>query len=312
VRPGRQGMRRRKLVATAGILSATAFAATVAIGANIGLVNQAEPSSPVGQLDDHHEVSVASAVRWWAADRCDGASTLRHGKLDHFDGEIVATKSVNEAGGRGHAELRDDVGLHGGRSGGGEGEDRNRIGTIAERGQILAEHPVVGAKIVTPLGDAVGLINGDERWRPFGQHLGEAGNAKAFGSDEEEVELAFEIERTSTSRGQTIAAGVNDRNAARQPIARPAAITLATRNRPAAGRMKRLDSKLSAIVACSWMPGMVPMSAPNGVANASIRPDVVSPTNTILSLKIAGSIFGGSPESRLPIDAKRSRTSNVL
>jgi hypothetical protein len=54
-------MRRRKLVATAGILSATAFAATIAIGANIGLVNQAEPSSPVGQLDDHHQVSAVSA-----------------------------------------------------------------------------------------------------------------------------------------------------------------------------------------------------------------------------------------------------------
>ena len=32
-----------------GSLSATAFAATLAIGANFGLVNQAEPDSPVGQ-----------------------------------------------------------------------------------------------------------------------------------------------------------------------------------------------------------------------------------------------------------------------
>ena len=54
-------MRRRKLVATAGILSATAFATTVAIGANIGLVNQAEPHSPVGHLDDHHQVSAVPA-----------------------------------------------------------------------------------------------------------------------------------------------------------------------------------------------------------------------------------------------------------
>ena len=54
-------MRRRKLVATAGALSVTAFAATVAIGANFGLVGQAEPSSPVGRLDDHHGVAVVSA-----------------------------------------------------------------------------------------------------------------------------------------------------------------------------------------------------------------------------------------------------------
>ena len=54
-------MRRRKLVATAGALSVTAFAATVAIGANFGLVGQAEPDSPVGRLDDHHHVVPASA-----------------------------------------------------------------------------------------------------------------------------------------------------------------------------------------------------------------------------------------------------------
>jgi hypothetical protein len=54
-------MRRRKLVATAGALSVTAFAATVAIGANFGLVSQAAPSSPVGRLDDHHH-QMATAV----------------------------------------------------------------------------------------------------------------------------------------------------------------------------------------------------------------------------------------------------------
>ena len=54
-------MRRRKLVATAGALSVTAFAATLAIGANFGLVGQAEPDSPVGRLDDHHHVVVQNA-----------------------------------------------------------------------------------------------------------------------------------------------------------------------------------------------------------------------------------------------------------
>jgi hypothetical protein len=54
-------MRRRRLVATAGALSVTAFAATVAIGANFGLVGQAEPDSPVGRLDDRHKVTVVEA-----------------------------------------------------------------------------------------------------------------------------------------------------------------------------------------------------------------------------------------------------------
>lgn len=55
-------MQRRKLVATAGALSVTAFAATLAIGAAFGLVGQAEPDSPVGRLDDRHRVVAASAA----------------------------------------------------------------------------------------------------------------------------------------------------------------------------------------------------------------------------------------------------------
>lgn len=54
-------MRRRRLVATAGALSVTAFAATVAIGANFGLVGQAEPDSPVGRLDGVHQVTAVAA-----------------------------------------------------------------------------------------------------------------------------------------------------------------------------------------------------------------------------------------------------------
>jgi hypothetical protein len=42
---------RRKLVATAGVLSATAFAATVSLGATFGLFEVAQPQSPVGHLD---------------------------------------------------------------------------------------------------------------------------------------------------------------------------------------------------------------------------------------------------------------------
>ena len=55
-------MRRRKLVATAGALSVTAFAATVAIGASFGLVGQAEPDSPVGRLDAKAPTAQAVAV----------------------------------------------------------------------------------------------------------------------------------------------------------------------------------------------------------------------------------------------------------
>ncbi len=43
-------MQRRKLLATAGVLSATAFATTVCLGANLGLFGLTEPDSPVGHL----------------------------------------------------------------------------------------------------------------------------------------------------------------------------------------------------------------------------------------------------------------------
>jgi hypothetical protein len=48
------------LVASAGALSATGLAATIAFGANFGLVSQAAPSSPAGRLDGHPKVAVAS------------------------------------------------------------------------------------------------------------------------------------------------------------------------------------------------------------------------------------------------------------
>jgi hypothetical protein len=55
-------MRRRRFMATAGALSVTAFAATLAIGANFGLVGQAEPNSPIGRLDDRRQVAASGAT----------------------------------------------------------------------------------------------------------------------------------------------------------------------------------------------------------------------------------------------------------
>jgi len=46
---------------------------------------------------------------------------------------------------------------------------------------------------VSPGADAVGFVDGDERGLAAGEHLGEAGDAEAFGGDEEEVECAVEV-----------------------------------------------------------------------------------------------------------------------
>ena len=51
-------MERRKLLATAGALSLTAFAATVGLGATFGLFGVTQPDSPVGRLDDRRAAAV--------------------------------------------------------------------------------------------------------------------------------------------------------------------------------------------------------------------------------------------------------------
>ena len=51
-------MERRKLVATAGALSVTAFAATLGLGATFGLFGVTQPDSPLGRLDDRRAVAV--------------------------------------------------------------------------------------------------------------------------------------------------------------------------------------------------------------------------------------------------------------
>jgi len=46
---------------------------------------------------------------------------------------------------------------------------------------------------VTPDADAMGFVDGDQRWLAAGEHLGEAGDAHPLGGDEEKVERAVEV-----------------------------------------------------------------------------------------------------------------------
>src|SRR4051794_21537417 len=83
------------------------------------------------------------------------------------------------------------------------------------------------------------------------------------------------------------AAPENGRNAERRPIAVAVMNTIAMRDPRGAGAMNRFDRKLSAMLACIWMPAIFPdLSSETGVVNTSFRPDAEArPTNTILSLK---------------------------
>ena len=103
------------------------------------------------------------------------------------------------------AELHGDIVLHDRR--GGSGERDHRSGP--QRGQILAEHAVVGAEIVAPLRDAVGFVDGDQGGLALGEHLGKAGDAEALGRDEEELQGAVEVVDAGLARGGAVAAGVD-------------------------------------------------------------------------------------------------------
>ena len=92
-----------------------------------------------------HDRGSARAVRQQLAD---GRGALARVALEHLDRYVGATKPVNKAVARIlEAQLGDDVVLDHGRRGGGECDDRRR----AQRGQPLAEHAIIGAKVVAPL-----------------------------------------------------------------------------------------------------------------------------------------------------------------
>ena len=77
---------------------------------------------------------------------------------------------------------------------------------------MLTEQAVVGAEVMTPLRDAVGLVDGDEAGLAFGEHLRKAGNAKALGSDEEKLERAGKIGAAGFASGLARQAGVDAGN----------------------------------------------------------------------------------------------------
>jgi hypothetical protein len=112
---------------------------------------------------------------------------------------------VDETHGIVESELRQDIVLHDG--GGRGGKRQHRRGT--QQVQVLAEHAVVGAKIVAPLRDAVRLVDGDKGWLALAEHLGEAGNAKPLRRDEEKLQGAAQVVDAGLSRRLAIEAGVD-------------------------------------------------------------------------------------------------------
>ena len=111
------------------------------------------------------------------------------GELDDLDGEIVAAEAVDEESWLRELELGNDVFLDCWRRCRSEGDD----GRGTEGREEVAEGAIVGAKVVAPGGDAVGLVDCYEAGLFPGEHLGEVGDAHALGRDEKELEGAVEV-----------------------------------------------------------------------------------------------------------------------
>jgi hypothetical protein len=90
----------------------------------------------------------------------------------------------------GGAELLGDVGRHPGVGGRGRREDRDAGGQLA---QERADPPVVGAEVVSPVGDAVRLVDDDEPGvggQPRQHLVAELGVGEPLGGDEQDVDVA--------------------------------------------------------------------------------------------------------------------------
>ena len=104
----------------------------------------------------------------------------RRRHLHHFDAKVFAAEAINKSRCVCHSQLGDDVVLHARSGRGGERDDRCRT----QCRHKLPEHTIVRTKVVPPLRDAVGLVNGDQRWFPFCEHLDETGHPQPLRGDE--------------------------------------------------------------------------------------------------------------------------------
>ncbi len=101
-------------------------------------------------------------------------------------GEIGAVETADVDGGIAHPEMFYDIFADAGGGGGGERHEGDVGEDFAEGGELA----VFGAEIVSPFGDAVGFVDGDEADVPAGEGLLEVVEHGAFGGDVEEAEFS--------------------------------------------------------------------------------------------------------------------------
>ena len=114
---------------------------------------------------------------------------LRRGNLHRLNREIPAPEAVDKSCHLRQRQLLGDVVLHQRRGGRGQRDDRCRT----EGWQMLAEPAVVRPKIMAPLRDAVGLVDGDQGRFPFRKHLRETGQAQPLRRNKQKLQRPVEV-----------------------------------------------------------------------------------------------------------------------
>ena len=70
-----------------------------------------------------------------------------------------------------------------------QSDHRRGLIAAAQRRQILAQHPIVGPEVVTPLRNAMRLINSDQRQPAFGEHLCKSRHAQPLRRNKQELQV---------------------------------------------------------------------------------------------------------------------------
>jgi hypothetical protein len=103
----------------------------------------------------------------------------------HLEPDVRPVEAPRQHEGVVHAEAFDDVGAHGAGAGGCERDH----GRVPEALDDLVETEVVGAEVVPPRRDAVGLVDREERDSPSGQSVDDRVLGELLGGQEHEAGL---------------------------------------------------------------------------------------------------------------------------
>ena len=111
------------------------------------------------------------------------AGPLRRTRLHHFDRNIRAPKAVDKTRLMIEAQLPANVVLH---DRGRRRRQRNHR-CRPQRRQIAAEQPVIRAKIMSPLRNAMRFVNGDQRRLALREHLRKTRHAQPLRRDKQKL-----------------------------------------------------------------------------------------------------------------------------